>query len=122
MTARVLLVDDDDASRLTLGALLEDEGMTVVEASSEEEAKSALADGPPFHLALLDLHLGDVLGTVLVADVAASSKSTRILVLSGDPPDREVAGIHGWIVKGDDYARTLAVISEQVSHATSAAE
>lgn len=117
MSGRILVVDDDDGARISLAALLEDEGHSVVEASSEDELKATLAEAPQFDLVLLDLHLGDVLGTDFAPDVRAHSPRARILVLSGEEARRE-KGIDGWLLKGEDTHRTLAAIAEQLRAAT----
>ena len=56
--ARVLLVDDEDNVRLTLGAVLAHHGYTVATAASADEAL-ALIGAEPFDVLVADLQLGD---------------------------------------------------------------
>lgn len=81
---RLLLVDDDESNRLTLSALLEDEGFLVDLAASFAEAKQLLeADPPPYGALLLDHSLGDGYGMDLVPLVRRILPSTKIIAMSG---------------------------------------
>jgi len=55
--ARLLIVDDDASNRLTLSALLEDEGYAVEIAESFDEGVAKIRGEAPYALVLLDLHL-----------------------------------------------------------------
>ena len=81
---RLLAVDDSRNHRLTLSALLENEGFEVDVAGSVAEARAWL-DAPArlYDLALIDLHLGDGLGTELVSGVRARCPETKIVMMSG---------------------------------------
>jgi DNA-binding NarL/FixJ family response regulator len=79
---RILLVDDDVGVRMSYAALLEDEGFVVVEAVSLAESREQMA-GPAFDAALVDLHLGDGLGTALAADLRARHPRAAFVLLSG---------------------------------------
>ncbi|WP_437287817.1 response regulator [Sorangium sp. So ce406] len=84
MSAAVLLVDDDEASRVVLAALLEDEGFQVDVASSFGEAGRMLAaEGARYDLALLDQHLGDGRGADLIGPLRARLPRARAVLLSG---------------------------------------
>jgi CheY-like chemotaxis protein len=83
MTAHVLLIDDNDANRLTLSALLESEAFQITEASSLADARSSLAAAPVFDLVLLDRHLSDGPGLDLIPIVRAQLPSCKIIVVSG---------------------------------------
>jgi len=69
--ARVLLVDDDDASRLTLKVVLEAGGYGVSAASSAAEAVEKI-DGQQYDLVLCDLHLES---TGIGMDILAHARS-----------------------------------------------
>ena len=78
----VLVVDDDASNRLTLSALVEEEGFDVKSAESLAAARKTLAETkPPFDLALVDVHLGDGLGTDLIAELHASG--AKVIMVSG---------------------------------------
>jgi CheY-like chemotaxis protein len=78
----VLLLDDDDSNRITLGWLLEDEGYKVVEVKSLAEARSAMQQ-LNYDLAVLDVHLPDGLSTELFPELRALMPSIVIVVMSG---------------------------------------
>lgn len=107
---RVLLLDDNDATRLTLAALLEEEGFTVTEAASLAEARRHLAEGAVFDLILLDRHLGDGRGTDLIPQVRAQLPGCSAIVVSGSD-DRHVAALpesaDASFNKGDDPSQLL---------------
>lgn len=105
MTTRVLLVDDNDANRLTLAALLEAEAFEITEASSLATARECLATAPAFELVLLDRHLSDGLGYDLIPVVRAQSPSCKIIVVSGSGQLSEgaaSASADGYFRKGED--------------------
>ena len=81
----MLLVDDDEASRLVLAALLEDEGFEVDVAGSFAEAGRKLAAaGARYDLALLDQNLGDGRGAALLEPLRARLPGAKAVLLSGN--------------------------------------
>ena len=81
---RLLLVDDDESNRITLSALLEDEGYVVDLAASFSEAKQMLETSPPpYELLLLDHSLGDGYGSDLIPVIRRILPSTKIVAMSG---------------------------------------
>jgi two-component system, response regulator RegA len=81
---RLLLVDDDESNRVTLSALLEDEGYIVDLAASFSEAKQLLeTEPPPYDAVLLDHCLGDGYGSNLVPLIRRSLPNSRIIAMSG---------------------------------------
>ena len=114
---RVLLVDDSEANRLTLGSLLEDEGHQVELASSVAEGRDALQHpDAAYDLVLLDLHLGDGLGTKLLPVVRARLPSARVVLISGSIEEHELprdSAFDGVLDKGrsfDDLVRLMNAI------------
>ena len=113
MTTRVLLLDDNDATRLTLAALLEAEAFEVAEVSSLAEARQSLAAAPVFDLALLDQHLGDGLGLDLIPVVRAQLPNCKIIIVSGSdhrPGQRTAENADAFFRKGEDVDELLATI------------
>lgn len=114
MTAapRILLVDDDDASRMTLAALLEDAGLSVREAATLDEARDAIDEEPSCVLVLADYHLEEGLGVQLLPHLRARLPGARFALVSGDADADRIEGIDGVLRKGDDptsmVARVLA--------------
>lgn len=106
---RLLLVEDDEANRLTLGALLEGEGFVVTEAASFAEAESRLRT-ESFDVVVLDRGLGGRDGVDLVPIANASTKPVRIVVVSGADAVARVTGVHAWVVKGGSSSQLVDVI------------
>ena len=80
--ARILLVDDDRAFRVSTSTLLREEGHRVVEAADASEAVEALKAGG-FDLILLDLRMPGVDGIQLVEVLRRWGEGTPILMISG---------------------------------------
>jgi two-component system, response regulator RegA len=81
---RLLVVDDDESNRLTLSALLEDEGYLVDVAASFSEAKQLLEESPPHYEALLlDHSLGDGFGMDLVPLIRQILPGSKVIAMSG---------------------------------------
>ena len=115
-TLRLLIVDDDEGNRITLAALLEDEGFAVEMAASAEEARGLLGEGG-FHAVILDQHLGDGLGSEVAADVRSRLPAAAVLMMSGSSSEEEIrsAGpaFDAWFVKGADVERMIAWLKQR---------
>lgn len=79
--AKILVVDDEIAIRLTLEDMLTHDGHQVVTADSGEAAL-ALISKQIFDLALLDLSLGDMTGTEVLAALRQQSPDTVAIMLT----------------------------------------
>jgi DNA-binding NtrC family response regulator len=79
---RILLVDDDQAFRVSTSTLLRDEGYGVVEAANGQEAVQALKEGG-FDLILLDLRMPGVDGIQIVEVLRRWGEGIPILMISG---------------------------------------
>jgi two-component system cell cycle response regulator CpdR len=84
---RLLLVDDDDATRTSLSRLLEWHGFEVTAVADGTAALDALRTGPPFDVLLTDLRLPDLDGR----EVARWARELR-------PPLR-IGLITGWDIE-----------------------
>jgi len=78
-TATVLLVDDDEAKRYTLGRTLRRAGFTVVEATTGEDALRRTAESPD--LVILDVKLPDLSGFEVCRRIKADPATASIPVL-----------------------------------------
>lgn len=78
----VLIVDDDPSVRLGLQALLEDEGFSVMAASSGAEGLSIFASSPP-DLVLVDLTMPDMHGRDVVRHMHGAAPLVPVIVVSG---------------------------------------
>lgn len=81
-SAKILLVEDDEAFRKTLARFLARQGMTVFGTGVFAEAERiARQERPDF--ALLDINLGEDSGLNLIAPLRRASPHCRIVMLSG---------------------------------------
>jgi CheY-like chemotaxis protein len=113
MATRVLLIDDNDANRLTLAALLESEGFEITEGTCLTEARGSLAGAQVFDLVLLDRHLSDGLGPELIPLIRAQLPRCKVIVVSGSGHRQQNAaseGADGYFGKGEDLEQLFAKI------------
>jgi DNA-binding response OmpR family regulator len=103
------LIEDDDANRLTLTALLEGEGYAVTEAASFAEGERRIR-AEVFDVIVLDRGLGGRDGMDLVPIANAAAKRARVVVVSGAGPSVHVPGVDGWFVKGGSISKLVDVI------------
>jgi DNA-binding response OmpR family regulator len=89
MSRKILVVDDDHATRVGLVALLEAEGYEAAGADSLKAARQAMIDNPP-DLLITDIRLGEFNGLHLAA---ANRLQVPVIVITGypDPVLEEVA-------------------------------
>ncbi|MFE5340086.1 response regulator [Isoptericola sp. NPDC056578] len=116
---RVVVVDDHPVFRHGLVSLLESEGFDVVAgAAGAAEALSVIAALAP-DVALLDLGLPDGDGLDVVRQVAATSPSIRIVVVTmyddeGLVREAVAAGAAGYVVKDASPAQLVAAVRAAV--------
>lgn len=110
--SKILLVDDDESNRLTLSALLEDDGFAVRTVASYAEARRVLSSNGEADLVLLDQNLGDGLGTDLVPTVRGSMPGARIVLMSGsaDLDTLSTAIADACFEKGGPFPALLALL------------
>ncbi len=80
--ARILIVDDESAIRFSLRGILEDEGHSVSEAASGEEALAVLESGTP-DLIFLDIWLPGMDGLAVLDALKGREASPPVIVISG---------------------------------------
>jgi DNA-binding response OmpR family regulator len=97
----VLLVDDNEAFRLTMGAVLEEAGHAVTEADSLRAAGACLG-ARAFDVVLLDRHLPDGAGVELIAAIRRERPGARIAMMSGAPANDDDRAADLTLLKGDD--------------------
>lgn len=81
-TAKILIVDDEAGIRLTLQEALNREGYRVFTAKNGREALKQI-EAQTFDLALIDLRLGDIEGTEVLAALSQQSPDTVAIMLTG---------------------------------------
>ncbi len=81
---RILLVDDEDGIRFTLGTLLKKEGYLVDTAADLAAARNFL-HASCYDLALLDIMLADESGIDLLREIKESTPDTPVVMFTGCP-------------------------------------
>ncbi len=82
MTAKILIIDDEEAIRLSLRGILEDEGYEVLEAESAEEGL-AVVDGAAPDLVFLDIWLPGMDGLAALGVLQAAHPKLPVIIISG---------------------------------------
>lgn len=107
----LLLVEDDPAQRLLLGAYLRQGGHVVVEAGTLAEARTKVAEAAPA-LVLLDLGLPDGDGLVLARELRA--REVPLVIVTSREGDRLLAlelGADDYLVKPYDPRELAARVA-----------
>ena len=81
--SRVLVVDDNEVVRTLCAEVLRGSGYDVTVAENGHQARAAVAAGPSFAAAVVDVGLPDVDGT----DLAHQLGGVPVLLMSGNPPE-----------------------------------
>lgn len=112
----VLVVEDDQTSRIALRALLETNGWTVVDCANGDEAMTLLREGLRPSAILLDLMMPDANGWAFRRQQISTPELTEIpvVVLSGmnDPPG--LIGTAAFVQKPIDNHRLIATLDRAV--------
>jgi DNA-binding NtrC family response regulator len=98
--ARILVIDDDEGIRKVITTALNDESYITDTASNGKEAieKSRIN---AYNLAIIDIHLPDMEGTQLLAELKETTPKMRKIIVTGFP---EVQNAITAVKKGaDDY-------------------
>jgi two-component system, response regulator RegA len=108
---RVLLVDDSEAIRLTMGAVFEMMGHVVEVAESLAQARELQTAGV-YDVAVLDVHIDDELGTDLIPDLRRIQPRALIVVLSGSASAETIVGADLVLDKGQDAELIVRTLEE----------
>ena len=84
MTPHILVIDDEESLRFTLGSFLQDEGYLVTTASSFDEAEELIQQSL-FDLVFLDIQLGRHSGLDLLKVVRNHLAHTPVVMITGAP-------------------------------------
>jgi len=98
-TSRILVVDDEDSVRESVGYALEQEGFDVTLAANSEEAEGEISDDN-FDLMVLDIMMPGKSGLDICREVRAHSAVPIILLTAKDAEVDKVVGLE---VGADDY-------------------
>jgi two-component system response regulator RegX3 len=99
ITSRILVVDDEDSVRESVGYALEQEGFDVTLAANGEEAEGQISDDH-FDLLILDIMMPGKSGLDICREVRAHSPVPIILLTAKDAEVDKVVGLE---VGADDY-------------------
>jgi DNA-binding response OmpR family regulator len=88
--ATILLVDDDPSVRRTLTLALERIGHRVVPAENGREGGSRAREGG-IDLAIVDIHMPEMDGLELLAQLRATSATLPVIMMSGGDQTRDLA-------------------------------
>ncbi len=126
MKPRGLIVDDDPAVRVTLGALLEEAGLEVTAAGDAETALTVLSD-QPVDIVMADLCLPGIDGIELVRRTRQRPTPPKVIVITGFGSDRRAveamrAGAYDYFHKPLDVDQLLAVVRRATESVTLSAE
>ena len=108
----ILIIEDDESNRITLCALLDDEGFKIVEAASLKEARERMrVPGADFGLILTDQHLGDGLGSDLLPEMRERFPRAKVVLISGSVrPDDLPEGMDALLPKGTEFTTVLSLL------------
>jgi CheY-like chemotaxis protein len=94
--ATVLIVDDDDAVRVTIGMILQDLGYSVLESATGESALELLRVNPHIALLLTDVVMPGMNGIELARHARAMRATLPIVFISGYADPNSVVGDTAW--------------------------
>lgn len=93
---RVLIVDDEEHVRRTVGLALKQGGYEILEAVDGDQAIAAIQSSPPglsVHAIICDLDLPKVNGHDVIAFIRAKLPSVPVIVLTGQPDVQGAASL-----------------------------
>ncbi|WP_224363437.1 response regulator [Hyalangium versicolor] len=111
----LLLVEDDLANSLTLSALLEDAGFTVVIAESCAQLAGCLQGPSRYDAVLLDSTLGDGDGWELIPLIRRQLPEAKLVLVSGQQSFGTRAPVDAVFQKGEQVSELLACL-ERLLH------
>jgi len=82
--ARVLIVDDEQSIRTSIGAFVENEGHEVSLAADAAEALELLAE-KPFDVVVTDIILPRKTGVALLTDIREEHPDVQVIMITGEP-------------------------------------
>ncbi|MCW4044436.1 MAG: response regulator [Candidatus Bathyarchaeota archaeon] len=116
--ARILVVDDDENIRITIEAILKNEGYDVDVAASGNEAIKK-AETSAYSVALIDIRLPDMEGTELLTNMKDTVPKTRKIILTGYPSMQNAIDAvnnraDAYLMKPVDMEKLLEIVNQQL--------
>jgi CheY-like chemotaxis protein len=81
----ILAVDDEPGVLALVRRCLDDERITLSEASSGKEALEHVGKGPPLDLLITDLRMPEMEGDELARQIRVTARDLKVLYLTGHP-------------------------------------
>ena len=116
--ARILVVDDDENIRMSLGTILRDEGYVVDLAVNGSEAIKK-TESAVFNVALIDIKLPDMEGIELLTRMKDTVPKIRKIIMTGFPSLKNaIAAVNNkadaYLLKPVELEKLLGTIREQL--------
>lgn len=116
--ATILLIDDDETSRIILGRILEDGGHTVAYAK-DGSAGRARAQKDAFDLIITDLAMPDVSGLRLIRELRSTGNVTGIIAVSAFCGEHgelaETYGASAFLSKPVNRSEVLSLVERELT-------
>ena len=118
---RVLVVDDEPGLRLMARAVLEDDGWSVSEAGSAEEALERLAGGQAVDVVLLDMRMPGMDGLEALGAISRAARGAPVVMLTaygtvGSAVEAMKRGAFDYLTKPADNEEMKAVLAKALEY------
>ena len=115
MAARILLVDDDEMFRESLGLNLGDSGFEVASINDGEEALRLMQESAPFDLVLLDWKMPGLSGGEVLKRMRAANLNTPVILLTSlSDQIYEEAALQGGAVDFVEKSRSFLILKKRI--------
>lgn len=115
MKTKILIIEDNEPTRLLLEDALRDKGYETSIAKDGQEALSILGDNHSFSLIITDLQMPNMDGIELIRRVRENDKTIAILVLTTNSLQKQIAkesGASGYMIKPFSMKHLVSAIEE----------
>ncbi len=124
---RVLVVDDESGLRLMVRAVMEDEGWSVSDAGSAEDALELLAGGLSVDVVLLDMRMPGMDGLEALGAVSRAASGAPVVMLTaygtvGSAVEAMKRGAFDYLTKPADNEEMKAVLAKALEYRRLVAE
>lgn len=115
MGARILLVDDDEMFRESLGLNLGDSGFEVTSIHDGEESLRLMQESAPFDLVLLDWKMPGLSGGEVLKRMRAADLNTPVILLTSlSDQIYEEAALQGGAVDFVEKSRSFLILKKRI--------
>lgn len=115
MGSRILLVDDDDMFRESLGLNLGDSGFEVTSINDGEEALRLMRTSDPFDLVLLDWKMPSLSGGEVLKRMRSADLNTPVILLTSlSDQIYEEAALQGGAVDFVEKSRSFLILKKRI--------